>query len=146
MYHGLAFAFEMKCTCAGPKARHNEDEYLGRRIVFTENGLEIHKDPKHAALLLKETGKETCKSVTSPMFQTRNCWIPWQTTPGQTCHPLTLENIGAQWHVWYYMAQDRPDLDVMACTLANTMAHPKFGDEWLVKRVCRYSKGRPRYA
>ena len=26
------------------------------------------------------------------------------------------------------------------------MAHPKVGDEWLVKRVCRYIKGRPRYA
>ena len=23
---------------------------------------------------------------------------------------------------------------------------PKIGDEWLVKRVCRYIKGRPRYA
>ena len=36
------------------------------------------------------------------------------------------------------MAQDRPDLDVVACTLAKTMAHPTIGDEWLVKRVCRY--------
>ena len=26
------------------------------------------------------------------------------------------------------------------------MAHPKIGDEWLVKRVCRYIKGRPRFA
>ena len=45
-----------------------------------------------------------------------------------------------------YMAHDRPDLDVVACTLAKTMAHPMSGDGWLVKRVCRYIKGRPRYA
>ena len=42
-----------------------------------------------------------------------------------------------------YMAQGRPDLKVVACTLAKTMAHPKIGDEWMVKRVCRYVKGRP---
>ena len=42
-----------------------------------------------------------------------------------------------------YMAQDRPDLDVVACTLA---AHPKIGDELVVKRVCRFVKGGPRYA
>ena len=45
-----------------------------------------------------------------------------------------------------FLAQDRPDLDVVACTVAKTMAHPKIGDEWLVKRVCRYIKGKPRDA
>ena len=45
-----------------------------------------------------------------------------------------------------YMAQDRPDLDVAACTLAKTVVHPKIGGEWLVKRVCRYIKGWPRFA
>ena len=43
-----------------------------------------------------------------------------------------------------YMAQDcQIYLDVMARTVAKTMAHPKIGDEWLVKRVCRYINGRP---
>ena len=65
VYHGLAGAFEMKCTVAGPKTGNSEVEYLGRRIVFPENGLEIHGDPKHAAILLKETGMEMCKSVSS---------------------------------------------------------------------------------
>ena len=45
-----------------------------------------------------------------------------------------------------HMAQDRPDLDGVACTLTKTMAHFRIGDEWLVKRVCRYIKGRPRCA
>ena len=45
-----------------------------------------------------------------------------------------------------YMAQDRPDLGVVACTVAKTMAHPKIGNQWLVKRVCRYIKVRPRDA
>ena len=45
-----------------------------------------------------------------------------------------------------YTAQDRPDLDVAACTLSKTMAPPRQGDEVLVKRVCRYIKGRPRCA
>ena len=44
------------------------------------------------------------------------------------------------------MAQDRPDLDVVASTFTNTMAHPKIGDDWLVKRVFGYIKSRPQYA
>ena len=36
------------------------------------------------------------------MLKTRSCWVLWQTTPGHTCHPLTLEDIGAQWHVWSF--------------------------------------------
>ena len=67
-----------------------------------------------------------------------------QMTPGHTCHPLLLEGIGAQWHDWSLWPRDRPDLDVVACTLTKTMAHPKIGDEWLVKSVCRYVKGWPR--
>ena len=30
---------------------------LGRRTVFTDNGLEILGGPKHAAVVLEETGK-----------------------------------------------------------------------------------------
>ena len=45
-----------------------------------------------------------------------------------------------------YMAQYRPDLDVVGCTLAKTMAHAKLADEWLVKGVCRKITGRPRCA
>ena len=45
VYHGFADAFEMKCTYAGPKTGNSEVEYLGRRIVFTENLLEILGNP-----------------------------------------------------------------------------------------------------
>ena len=65
VYRGLASAFERKCKYAGPKTGNGEVECLGRRIVYTENGREIHGDPKHAAILLKETGMEMCKSVSS---------------------------------------------------------------------------------
>ena len=73
------------------------------------------------------------------MSPTRGCWILWLTTPGHTCHPLALEDIRALWHmrsIWPEVVQIF--LDVVSCTLAKTMAHPKNGDEWLMKRVCRF--------
>ena len=65
VHRGLADAFEMKFTYAGPKTGNNEVEYLERRIDFTDNGLEIHGDPKHSAIVLKQIEKEMCKSVNS---------------------------------------------------------------------------------
>ena len=44
-----------------------------------------------------------------------------------------------------YLAQDRPDLDVVACEMAKAMANPRVGDEALIKKVCRYLRGRPNY-
>ena len=73
------------------------------------------------------------------MLPTRGCWILWLTTPGHTCHPLALEDIRALWHVrsfWPKVVQIF--LDVVSCALAKTMAHPKIGDEWLMKRECRF--------
>ena len=66
VHGGVADAFEMKCTYAGKETGNNEVEYSGRRILFTDNELEIQGDPKHAAILLKKTGMEMCKSVNSP--------------------------------------------------------------------------------
>ena len=37
-----------------------------------------------------------------------------------------------------YVAQDRPDLSLAACVLAQRMANPKVGDELLVKKTVRY--------
>ena len=65
VHRGFGGAFEMKCTNAGPKTGKSEVEYLERRIVFTENGLEFQGDPRHAGILLKETGMEMCKPVSS---------------------------------------------------------------------------------
>ena len=42
-----------------------------------------------------------------------------------------------------YIAQDRPDLCVTSCRLAQCMAHPKEGDEARLKRCIRYLRGCP---
>ena len=44
-----------------------------------------------------------------------------------------------------YLAQDRLDLDVVACEMAKTMANPRVGDEALMKKACGYLRGRPNY-
>ena len=146
VYHGLSGDSEMNCTFAGPKTGNSEVEYLARRMVFTENGLEIHGDPKHAAILLTETGMEMCNSVSSlHVADTKlldtfkdDTWSYMASTDARR-HRSSVTRVVC-------VAHDRPDLDVAARTLAKIMLHLKIGDEWLVKRVCRYIKERPRYA
>ena len=58
VYRGLADAFEMKCTYAGPKTGNNEVEYLTRRIVFQETGLDFDGDPRHAAFVAQRDWNE----------------------------------------------------------------------------------------
>ena len=43
-----------------------------------------------------------------------------------------------------YLGQDRPDLNVVSRLLAMRMAHPKRGDEEMIKRALRYLKGAPK--
>ena len=119
-------------------------------MVFTENGLEINGDPKHAAILLKETGMDMCSGNVQCCELTSYADTKLLDTLADDTRSY-MPPIDARRHRSavarvVHMATDRPDLDVAACTLAKTMTHPTSGDEWLVKRVCRYIKGRPRHA
>ena len=146
VYRELADAFEMKCTYAGPKLGNSEAEYFLWRTVFIENGLEIHGDPTHAVILFEETGMEMCKSVNSLHVVDAKLLETLADDTRSYMPPSDARRYRSAVARVVPMAQDRPDLDVVACTLTNTMAHPKIGDDWLVKGVFGYIKSRPQYA
>ena len=121
-------------------------------LCVTRCGLEIHGGPKHAAMLLKYGGMDTCKPISSPhVTDTRTL----ETSANETRAHMPAIEARKYWSAvvrMVYVAQDRPDLDVVASTLAKTMAHAKFGDEFLVGTSreghvvsrCTYTNTRPR--
>ena len=109
--------------------------------MFTADGVEIHGDPKHAAILLKEMEMDMCKPVGSPHVVDAKSLDALADETRDFMPPSEARRHRSAVARGVYMAQDRPDLDV-----AKTRARPRKGDEVLVKRVRRYIKGRPRNA
>ena len=129
----------------GAETRTNEVECLGRGVMFTAGGVEIHGGPKHAAMVLTELEMPMCKPVGGPHVvdaksldtladETRDFMPPSEARRHRSAVVRVV-----------YVAQDRPHLDVVACIVSETWSRPREGDEVLVKSVCRYIKGRPRY-
>ena len=135
----LLSEFEMKHEILGPDAgQKTEVEYLGRRIAWTSEGIVIEGDSKHARNLLKVMGMETCRSSTSPFASKEE-------VDGS---PVELSSIDARKYrgaaaLISYMAQDRPDLSVVACFLAEGMAKPCTNKLASLKRAVRYIQGVP---
>ena len=57
-------------TLGGEKGESKEVSFLGRRIRWKENGIEIEGDPKHAEILIKEWGLERGTKVETPVMKT----------------------------------------------------------------------------
>ena len=90
-----------------------EVEYLGRRSIFTENGLEIHGDSKHAAILLQETEMEMCKSVRSRHVADTKLLDTLADDTRSYMPPTDARAHRSAVARVVHVAQDRPGLDVV---------------------------------
>ena len=146
MIEQLKKQYDLKNKIIGPN-EHQEKcaSYLGRVISFTSAGVMMEPDKKHVETLLKEAGMESCKSSPTP-FITENAIL--EHLRDEQREFMDAESArrhrGAVARV-VCLAQDRPDLDVVACEMAKTMANPRVGDEALIKKVCRCPRGRPNF-
>ena len=111
--------------------------FLGRRITWTDQGLEVEADPKHVDILLKEWKMEECKACDTPTGNDEVGGGAPMTANEATLFRRAAARVN-------YLGQDRPDLNVASRLLAMRMAQPKKGDEGILKRVLRYLKGHPR--
>ena len=120
VYHGLAESFEVKCMYAGSGTRTNEVECLGRGVMFTAGGVEIHGGPKHAAMVLTELEMPMCKpmgglhvvdgkALDALADETRDFMPPSEARRHRSAVVRVV-----------FMAQDRLDLDVAACIVSKT--------------------------
>ena len=139
--------YELKATLVGPEQHHaKEAEYLQRRIRWTDEGIEVESDPRHAQELIKCLGMSNCRVVETPMtaedfkdeVQVKKPELEEPLEP----HAASRYRRGTALSV--YLAQDRPDLSASSCHLSRHMQSPTIKDEEKLRRVARYLRGKPR--
>ena len=118
-------------------------KFLGRTLAWTEKGITMEGDRKHAEILVKEWGLENSKPVSSPGIPEEkfNQEDVDQNTEMNKSESMAYRRGAARIN---YMAMDRCDLSFVAKDLARSMAKPMIGDNVRMKRAIRYIKGRPR--
>ena len=118
---------------------------LNRLVRFDERSGSIfyEPDPRHAEILLKDLGMETCKPVKSPNEKL---------TAEALAKRLELDVVDPHRISQYrsltmraaFLAQDRPDLSETVKCLARKMQGPTEADFGDLKRLARYLKGNMR--
>ena len=115
----------------------------GEHWKWGENGIGARPDRRHVRSLLREMGRENCRSITTPLSATVEKEGDRIDRP-EVSAELASKHRAAVARV-VYLAQDRLDLGVAAVELAKTMAIPREGDNERLKRVARYLHGNPDY-
>ena len=113
--------------------------YLGRTVEWKEDGIHWTHGQKYVTKLLKEWGMEQCSIVATPVVSEHEQEVREKVDMS----PMDAQRFRTAAALVNYIAQDRPDLCVTSCRLAQCIAHPKVGDEARLKRCIRYLRGCP---
>ena len=102
--------------------------FLGRRIRWTMEGIEVVADTKHVDILLKEWKMEGCNPCDTPTGNDGGEGEILMSANEATLFRRAAARVN-------YLVQDRPDLNVASRLLAMKMAHPRKGDELILKNI-----------
>ena len=111
--------FDVTATHVGDDAE-KEVRYLNRILRWTEEGLEIESEGRHAATLLKEWGMSECKTIDTPLRRE----VVVKMGIGKELGVEDTRKLRRAIARVKYMAHYRPDLSVPSRLLAQHMAKP----------------------
>ena len=114
-------------------------DILNRLVTWTERGIELEADPRHSELIIREMGCDGAK-VTTALVKERLEEV-------ENSEPLESSEVPRYRSVSMrlaYLAQDRPDLQVLAKELAKGLKNPTKAHWMMLKRGARYLKNKPR--
>ena len=114
-------------------------DILNRLVTWSAKGIELEADPRHAEIIMNEMGCAGAK-VSSALVKERVEEV-------DSAEPLDPEEIPRYRSVSMrlaYLAQDRPDLQVLAKELAKGLKNPTTAHWTMLKRGARYLRSRPR--
>ena len=114
-------------------------DILNRLVTWTERGIELEADPRHSELIIREMGCDGAK-VTTALVKERLEEV-------ENSEPLEPSEVPRYRSVSMrlaYLAQDRPDLQVLAKELAKGLKNPTKAHWMMLKRGARYLKNKPR--
>ena len=136
--------FELKHEVLGPDPGEvREGKFLGRRIRWTDEGIEYECDPSHAEVLIKEWDMEESKAVGTPGVAEEKV-VDEDKMEDQELGKTEATRYRRAAARINYMALDRLDIGFAAKEVSRCMAKPKTGDVVRIKRVIRYLRGAKR--
>ena len=139
LHENLARQYELKKTILS-LTDERETKYLNRVLRVTDEGVEIVGDPKHSELLFKDWGvTEHSKDVNTPSLKELEAKI----ATGEELGPESATKVRRSRARINYMAQDRPDLSVVAKIMSQHMSKPHEGIVPVLKRCVKYLKRFP---
>ena len=135
----LMAKYECSGDMLGPGAREiKELKFLGRKIRWTDAGVEWEGDDKHARSFLEKVGLTGGKGVDTPGVKHEEC--------NEVKVPMSGEK-ATEFRGWVallnFIAQDRVDVAYASKETSKTMSSPMIGDEVAVKRIGRYLERYP---
>ena len=139
LYQSLVQKYDMKRDLIR-KDTESELRYLNRRVRWKDGQFELEGDEKHVSILMKEWGMDQCKEVDTPI--SRSCQD--QALVGDLLSEEEAKRTRRAIARINFMAQDRPDLSVVARIMSQGMAQPREGVRQCVKRAIRYLRKFPR--
>ena len=117
-----------------------EISFLGRRLLWKNDGIEWLGDVKHVKAFLERSGLDESRPVapvdTPGVKHERDPDAPLLEGDAATKHRGLVALLN-------YIAQDRGDLAFSTKELSQTMARPRVGDDQGVKRAARYLRRFP---
>ena len=132
--------FKIKTHLIGPEKTDKKDlKVLNRIIRYTESGIELEADLRHAELIIKQLGLENAKELSNPSAEE----VKREDDEVElNAHYTTqYKSIVARAN---YLASDRPDIQFAVKKLATSMSKPNNANWHELKRLGRYIKGKPR--
>ena len=114
-------------------------DILNRLVSWTNRGIELEGDPRHAEIIIREMGCSGGK-ITTPLVKERVEEV-------DSADPLSSDDASKYRSVSMrlaYLSQDRPDLQVLAKELAKGLKSPTTAHMQMLKRGARYLQNRPR--
>ena len=112
---------------------------LNRIIRFTEDGIELEADLRHAELILSQLGLTDAKELSCPAAD--EVKRDDDETALNAEYTTQYKSIVARAN---YLSTDRPDIQFAVKKVATSMSNPTNKNLQELKRLGRYLKGKPR--
>ena len=136
----LTKEFKIKSSKIGPEKSDDKVLKIRNRIIrYTQNGIELEADLRHAELIVSQLGLTESKELTCPAAD-------------EIKRDDDDEVLNAEYTTQYksivaranYLSTDRPDIQFAVKKLATSMSTPTNRNWQERKRLGRYLKGKPR--
>ena len=140
----LTKEFELKTETLGPDPEEKaEISFLGRKLRWKSQGIELEGDCKHVKIMLEEWDMTGSKSVGTPGTSEEKRENAEEKLQEIIERPRAkiYRRAAARLN---YIALDRIDIGFASKECSRGMANPTEGDILKIKRVLRYRKGIPR--